>query len=592
MCPQFYYLLRWALILVLGLVIYYQAFRFDFVFDDAVFIVDNPYIKDWGRFGHLWNVFPMTRLVGMYSFAVNYALGGLNPLGYHIFNFLVHLSAVGLVWGIASMIFRIARAPFHRELPFMIALLFLVHPCQIQAVTYITQRFESLATLFYLGAFFCYLKFRLAPSRRQGALMLILAFASGILGLFTKEVVVTLPLTILAAELILKPGDKTLGKKARTWLWAGIAAAVLGFFFILARLVHAGPHMFSQTILSESHNGDIITFGNYVLTQMRVFLTFVRLLVLPVDQNLDHDYLLSTGLLHPPLTLVGILVIAAVIALIFRLRREQPVISFGLAWMLITFSINLAPRAFIIFEHKLYLISFGVFLAFIAALPVLFHRRAVWAGVFVCLIAVLSWVSFQRNQVWRNELTLWNDVVSKSPNKARPYNNRALAYFRHQNNAVKAVLDATKAIQLKPDYAEAYNNRGFFYTQQGVFAQAVLDHTKAIELKPDFIDAYYNRGIAYHHQGAFAQAIADYTMALAMKPNDDGCYNNRGLAYSKQGHWAEAAADYTRAIAIAPGNIRAYNNRAEAYRMMKEYDKARADVQKAEALAISGTRTK
>ncbi len=144
-------------------------------------------------------------------------------------------------------------------------------------------------------------------------------------------------------------------------------------------------------------------------------MTFLRLLVLPIHQNLDYDYPASTGFFHPPLTLVGLCVIGCIVWLTIKLRRSFPLVSFGLAWMLITFSINLAPRSNVIFEHKLYLISFGFFLAGVVALSVLVRNRWTLAKILWCLIAVLAIVSFQRNKVWANELTLWEDSIKKSP---------------------------------------------------------------------------------------------------------------------------------------------------------------------------------
>ena len=151
------YFLRWAILIFLGLLIYGQTFRSGFVFDDYSFIVSNPFIKDFDRIHLMWHVLPMTRLIGIYSFAFNYFLNQLDPVGYHIFNFMVHLLAAGLVWALADLLFKITkrlpfRDPLIKELPFIIAVLFLVHPCQTQAVSYISQRFESMATVCYLGA--------------------------------------------------------------------------------------------------------------------------------------------------------------------------------------------------------------------------------------------------------------------------------------------------------------------------------------------------------------------------------------------------------------------------------------------------------
>ncbi len=97
-----YFLLRCSVLLILGLLVYGQTFHFGFVFDDQYFIVNNPFIRNLGHFHMMWQVFPVTRLTGMYSFALNYYFGQLSPQGYHIFNFIVHLTATGLVWALAD----------------------------------------------------------------------------------------------------------------------------------------------------------------------------------------------------------------------------------------------------------------------------------------------------------------------------------------------------------------------------------------------------------------------------------------------------------------------------------------------------------
>ena len=111
-----YYLLRWSGLILIGLLIYAQTFQFGFVFDDHIFIVTNPFIKNFSNFHVMWHAFPMTRLVGMYSFALNYYFNQLNPQGYHIFNFIVHLMATGLVWALADLLFKITKCFLQRPL--------------------------------------------------------------------------------------------------------------------------------------------------------------------------------------------------------------------------------------------------------------------------------------------------------------------------------------------------------------------------------------------------------------------------------------------------------------------------------------------
>jgi tetratricopeptide (TPR) repeat protein len=208
--------------------------------------------------------------------------------------------------------------------------------------------------------------------------------------------------------------------------------------------------------------------------------------------------------------------------LIIKLRRSIPLIAFGLAWILITFSINLAPRSNVIFEHKLYLISFGFLLTAVALLSNLVRHRGALTWILLCLISVLALVAFQRNKIWKDEFSLWNNAVGGSPHKARPYYNRGIFYYR-QGKLIQAISDFTMAVELNPAYAEAYNNRGSVYYTLKNFPQAISDYTKAIELDPALARAFNNRGLAYYFEKDYDKAWAD-----ALKAQLEG-FDNPGF---------------------------------------------------------------
>jgi tetratricopeptide (TPR) repeat protein len=512
--------MRWGIIFILGLAIYAQTLGFGFVFDDRGFIVENPYITKFTLVPYLWKVYPLTRTLGFYSFAFNYWTNKLDPVGYHLLNVLIHFLAVGLVWALAVLIFQIAKmGKKGPEMAFAVALLFLVHPGQTEAVAYVGQRFESLATVFYLASLYLYLLGRTNAASRM--YFFIGSALAAILGILTKETAATIPLTILAAEFILL---KSLDMKK----FLMILAAGGGFFFLFTRLVGVDLNIFFNfhPIASQSHDGDIITLQGYLLTQLRVFLTFMRLLILPINQNLDYDYPLSTRLFNPPLTFVGLCLMAGMIFAILKLRRSLPVIAFGLSWILITFSINLAPRSNVIFEHKLYLISFGFFLGLVTALFSFIQKKNLVTGILIAVIAILSVTSFFRNRVWESDLTLLRDVIQKSPHKARPYDGLGNALNREGYTA-EAMASYNKAIELKPDFADAYYNRGSLYEKAGQLTQAFSDLNKAIFYNPNFAEAYSNRGSAYFLQGNLRMALADYNKALSLNPNYSDAANNR-----------------------------------------------------------------
>jgi Tfp pilus assembly protein PilF len=584
-----FYPLRWLVILALGLIVYGQTFGFGFVFDDHLFIVTNQAIKDFHKLTEIWSGFPLTRMVGMYSFAANYALGQLHPSGYHIFNFCVHLVATALVWATAGVLFRIyppsgLTPGSRREFPFVIALLFLVHPCQTQAVTYISQRFESLAALFYLAAIYSYLRARTETRGYRQILFVTLTVVSIVLGILSKETAFTIPVMILITE-----GMIIRSERFFLWLrWPRIGlilAAGIVFAGIWIKLGLSKINILWTPVVSESHDGDVISPWNYLLTQMRVLLTFVRLLIFPVNQNLDYDFPMSSGFFHPPLTFFGAGLMAAMITLAAKLRRRFPLIAFGLAWMLVTFSMNLVPRPNLIFEHKLYLISFGFLLAAITALVEWIRSEKTLVVVLPVIIVMLCVTSVGRNHIWRNEQLLWEDTIKKSPGKARVHANLSRIYSSlNRNDEALALMN--KAVALKPGESVFYLNRGILYLSLAKPDEALKDFDKAVLLSPRNI-TYTARAQFYISRQNDQAAFDDLSQAIRMEPNFQDAYVIRGSLLMKKGRVAQAMEDFNRALTIAPYEYGALINRGAIYYSSGKFDAALADFTRAQELEAS-----
>ncbi len=579
-----YFPLRCFILLIGGLAIYAKTFGFDFVFDDHEFIILNSSIKNFQNIHHAWEALPKTRLIGIYSFACNYYFSQLNTYSYHVFNFLVHLITVGLVWFTTRVLFKIAgwfptKNPVVQELPFLVALLFLVHPGQTQAVTYISQRFESMATLFYLSSIYCYLHARISLSTLQKTFLLISSGVFALLGILTKETAITIPLTILAIEYIFWNKDFLKNFLSKKISWSIFLCLGIIFFLLFMKLVRVDLNIFFHfpPTLSESHDGDTITAGKYLLTQLRVFLTFLRLLICPIHQNIDYDYPLSTGLFSPPLTFIGLLLIGFISFLIIKLRKNFPLIAFGLAWILITFSINLAPRKNIIFEHKLYLISFGFFLFLVTSLFILIRHRISFIILFACLIGLLSFTSFKRNDVWRNPLTLWEDTAQKSPHKERVLSNLGNAYnifHRYQ----QAIITLNKAIALNPLDYKNYLCRAESYDGLENEKQALEDLNKAIELSPKYYAPYVIRSQFYTKHRNYEAALSDLNQTIIYQPDFEDAYIERSILLMEKGEIKEALTDLNKALRIAPYNFRALVNRSGIYYSIEQYELALKDL--------------
>ncbi len=516
-----------------GTIIYSNTFHSPFQFDDTPSIVDNYVIRNILNLQAIWKCWA-SRFITFFTFALNYHFDGLHVFSYHLVNLIIHLiSGLTAFWLITLLLstpeMKKDKITKHANLiAFLAALIFLSHPIQTESVTYIFQRSSSLAGFFYLFCLCIYTKSRQLradgnPLSRWGFLYLFSWFL-GIFAMLTKENTSTLPLMVILLEIYFFKADKPIR-------WKYIFPLLILLPLVPLLLLYTRPVTFSdvQTLMNSPLDKGI----SYLLTQPRVLLTYIRLLLIPVNQNLDYDYPITKSLLELP-SLLSILVLAFILISAVKLFRRQRLISFGVAWFFLTLlpESSIIPLNDVIFEHRLYLPLFGYSLFLVSIAYYLFGKEffKVMVSMLLVIVACYSILAYNRNLAWKDELTLWNDAVLKSPQKARPYNNRGLAYF-DKGNLGQAISDYNKAIGIDPNHALAYINRGNAYSNEGNLGQAISDYNKAIEINPNLAEAYYNRGNAYSNKGNLGQAISDYNKAIEINPNLALAYNNRGLAY-------------------------------------------------------------
>ena len=173
----------------------------------------------------------------------------------------------------------------------------------------------------------------------------------------------------------------------------------------------------------------------------------------------------------------------------------------------------------------------------------------------------------------------YTHAIELKPNYSNAYSNRGAAYIAKEKTE-SAIADINKAIELRPDFPNAYNNRGITFSLKGDVGRAIEDYTEAIELKPDFAIAYLNRGVAYVLKGKTGLAINDFNKAIELKPNGADAYYNRGRVYKIKGALDLAIVDFTKAIEFKPADFEAYNSRGNAYKDKSEYDLAIIDYNK------------
>lgn len=590
--------LQLLLIAFLGILIYSNSFDCSFHLDDRNSIIENSAIRDLSDVGAIWKYFP-TRFIPYLTLAFNYQLNGLDVQGYHAVNLAIHIINAFLVWWLTALLFRTPNgkqsplASRQRTIAFIVALLFVSHPLATQSVTYIVQRLASLATLFYLLSLCLYVKARLSETNaRQKYGLFAGAFLAALLGLLSKENAYTLPFAIVLAELFFLRTEKPSAylKDVRLLLLvAGIALAVFalyrGFLSTSGSGIGSGGNagntssVFSP-IPPSGGTPYTVTPTNYLMTQFRVIVNYLQLLAFPTGLNLDHDIRPSEQLFDAG-TLLSLVFLLALLALAIYVFPKNRFISFGIFWFFLTLAVesSIIPISDLMFEHRTYLPSFGFFLLITAGIfQVLYTKSgALTYALFTFIIGLNSLLTFQRNKVWKDELSLWNDVVSKSPEKARPYLNRGVAYWTAGQTA-KAVSDYRKAISLNPEhYASAYFNLAVAEAAMGQADQAIEHYTKAIAISPDYAIAYDGRGVVYGNRKEWDKALQDFSEAIRVSPGFAKAYYNRGSLYSARSQWKEAISDYTKAVELDPKYTDAYCNRGVAYANIGEWDLSISD---------------
>lgn len=567
-----------------GIVIYANTLTSSFHFDDHDFIIGNSAIKKLTNLRMIWDIWS-TRFISFFSFALNYHFSQFHAFDYHLVNLIIHLgSGITAFWLIILFISTpkmkgdsiSGRA---KLMAFLGALIFLSHPLQTESVTYIFQRATCLAGFFYILSLCLYLKSRLLQEEgRTGPEWTgpyVFSWISALAAMFTKENTISLPLMIILLELCFFKTEKRI-----KWRYA------LPFLIILPLI----PVLLSTTNTAISEDAEFLTsqpvnMRYYLfLTQFRVMITYIRLLFIPLNQNIDYDYPIVSNPFDLP-ALASLLLLVVIIIAAIRMFRRYRLISFSIFWFLLTVlpeSSLIHLKKDVIFEHWLYLpvLGYGLFLA--SAAHYFFGGKFFKPAVSALLIIAVfySILAHNRNLVWKNEFTLWDDAVLKSPQKARPYSIRGIAYAL-SGDLDKAISDYNKAIEINPSFTETYSNRGNAYSDSGNFKKAVSDYNKAIELDPKFASAYTNRGNAYFRFGNYKEAVSDYNRALALNPVSVLTYNNRGQAYYALGDFNLAVSDFNKAAEIEPEYVPVYNNLGLAYFDKGELDRAIAYFTKA-----------
>lgn len=577
---------------VLGIIVYSNSFDCSFHLDDLSSIVENRSIRDISDLKAIWSYSP-SRFIAYYTFAINYHFGGLAVEGYHFLNLFIHLFNASIVYWLTLLIFSspaLKNYPVIKDkniIAFATALLFVSHPLATQSVTYIVQRMASMVTLFYLLSLAFYMKTRL--NKEGGWIKYAMIGGSiifAILAMFTKQNAVTLPFAIMLIEICFFQSKKI---KINFKDYRVIILIVALMVFILIFLSnYFNANIFKPHSPGYTNDFSLITSKNYLLTQFSVIVKYLQLLILPLNQNLDYDFKLANSFFEIR-TIMSFLFLLSLVIFAWVKYKKNRILTFGILWFFLTLAVesSIIPIDDLIFEHRTYLPSFGFFiiLSYSIYLYLWQKHKKIAITIFGIIIASNSLMTYERNEIWKDDFSLWNDSVSKSPNKARALNNRGIAFFEKQMN-YQALKDYNKVISLQPNYAVAYYNRGNIFKNEKQLQKAIIEYNKAIELDPNHFRAYNNRGAVFKDQKKLQSALEDYTVAIKLNPYYFMAYNNRGEIYALSNDYSKALIDLNKAIELNPDMAIAFGNRAVAEAMLGNHENSCQDYKRAIELGL------
>lgn len=568
---------RWMVVLAAGLIVlaaaaaYSNSFQGALVFDDLMDIYGNASLH---RLWPIWKVFlvpsdggmaPHGRPVVILSLALNYAMGGLKTFPYHFTNLLIHVLAGLTLFGIVRRTYLLpglAERFGAAATPLALAtsLLWILHPLDTSAVTYIIQRYESMMGLFYLLAL--YAAIRCGTSANPSGWAAVTA-AAALLGMGCKEVAVSIPITILLYDRAFMAGSFREALRRRWRMYAGLAADWVLFAVFQGCSVRRGAWAGYELP---------VTVIEYARSQFGVILHYLRLTFWPCPLVLDYGWPVARGVgeILPGAVVIGGLAAATGYALV-----RWPKWGFLGAWffLILAPTSSIMPLADLAVEYRMYLplaaVAGGVVVATYLAGGWLVRRRIispprsrVMGGALVMLASLaLGITTYQRNADYRSNLAIWEDTVAKAPKNDRAHNHygNALSDCRRID---ESIVEYRRALELNPDFAEAHVNLGASLADQKRLDEAISEFRTAVKLKPHMTPGHYNLAVVLSEKGQLVEAIGEYRKVLELKPADADAHSELGRALADNGQIDEAIEQYEQALKIDSTNVDAVNGLA------------------------------
>ena len=524
--------------------------RGGFSWDDDAYVTNNLTLRSilglsqiWGQLTATPQYYPLVYT----SFWLEYHLWGLNPLGYHVVNVLLHALAAMLLWRVLVRL--------HLPGAWLAAGIFALHPVAVESVAWVTERKNVLSAVFYFAAALAYLRWRDYRTMDHGATLrergsgYLLSLALFICALFSKTVTASLPAALLLV--IWWKHGRVAGRDVWPLLPFFVAGAASGLVTSWLERTHVGA------------NGPEWAFSvlDRCLIAGRALWFYAGKLFWPANLTFIYPrWQIDPGIwwqwLFP----------AAAIALVTILWGLRTRIGRGPLAAVLFFAGTLLPalgfanvypmRYSFVADHFQYLASAGLIVLATAGLTRLFRPVPFAAVLLPLLLAVLTW---KQSAIYADQKTLWQDTLAKNPASWMAHNNLG-TILESEGHIEQAISHYEEALRLKPDHAEAHNNLGNTFHKSGRTDAAIHEYREAIRFKPDYATAYGNLGTTLGAKGRNDEAIRQFQEAIRLNPLDGLAHYNFGIVLFKNNQADDAIKELQDAVRLLPDYVNARIN--------------------------------
>jgi tetratricopeptide (TPR) repeat protein len=555
-------------------ILYFNSLGNQFTNWDDGMIYENSSIRhlNWEGVKKIFTLEPGNTYqpVRMLSYAIDYRIWGLNPLGYHITNILFYILTCIMVFFtlrlLSGELRKEASPDSHGRVAIFGALLFAAHPVHVEAVTWLAARKEVLQGFFFFLGFYLYLKANKETGRGAFYFYLSLVVLSILLATLSKPSAVIFPGVIAVYE-ISKRKKEVIPFFKRHWIFL-VSLLILSavFTFILMKVMFEAGGI-------KHYKGD--SFASNLLVCVCVFLQNIRLLLLTINYSAAYSFLVNMPIFSPT-NLILFFITFSLFAFSVLSLRWTKIIFFSLFFFFITLVpyLNIIPISTLKADRYVFIASFSYILLLGVAFDYLYayqHKRfsqgffkLLSVTVFLFLLTGYSFMTIRQNTLWQNSYTLWSDAVEKHP-ESNTANALMGVVFMELAMDQDAIKHLEKAVQLVPYDYQSRNNLGIVYGRSDEPEKALKEFSTAMQLKPDDDTIKINLSVFYQRHKEYKEAEKVLQYLLSKNPQNGNLNFRLGLIYRDAGRYEEAVSEFLRSVELAPHIINNYEELGNIY---------------------------